>query len=216
MLGIGSCSLPEVLVLANHAADCGYGSVLCPPPFYFRSAPLEGLAAFFQTVLDEARLPVLLYHIPQVTGVPISDELLDALGEHERLAGVKDSSGDVDDLQRLSRRFSNGAYLVGSDRLVTAALAAGGSGSISAAASVAPGLVRQVLRGERDQAHLDSLRGLLEDFGLGPSVKSILRRCGLGDFATRPPLVSLSERREGELWRRFTDLVARERRPRAV
>jgi len=207
MLGVGSCALPEVVTMLAVAADSGYGAVLCPPPFYFRAAPADGLAAFFREVLDASSLPVLLYHIPQVTGVPISEEILDRLEGHERLAGVKDSSDDSAELHRLCTRFRDRAYIVGSDRLVTASLAAGGSGSITAAASVAPGLVTAVQRGNADQSRLDEVRTLLEAYGLGPSVKAILRRSGFGDYATRPPLVGLDAVREVDLWAAFRELV---------
>jgi 4-hydroxy-tetrahydrodipicolinate synthase len=206
MLGVGSCALPEVVAMLGVAADFGYGSVLCPPPFYFRAAPVEGVAEFFRQILDRSSLPVLLYHIPKVTGVPISDELLDLIGPHERLAGVKDSSGDRAELVRLTDRFSDGAYFVGNDHLLRACVEAGGSGSITAAASVAPSLVRAVQVGEVEQGVLDEVRDLLEDYGLGPSVKAILRRRGFGDFATRPPLRGLDTERTDELWERFRRL----------
>jgi 4-hydroxy-tetrahydrodipicolinate synthase len=207
MLCTGSCALPEVLEMLEVAAGCGYGSVLCPPPFYFRAAPLRGLADFFLEVLERSKLPVLLYHIPQVNGVPISDELLELIGEHPRLAGVKDSSESESERLRLSRRFAGRAYLVGTDRLVEANRRAGGAGSISAAASVAPGLVAAVQRGEAEQPELDRVRALLEKYGLGPSVKAILRRSGLGDYATRPPLLGLDPARADSLWEAYCALV---------
>jgi 4-hydroxy-tetrahydrodipicolinate synthase len=213
ILGVGSCALPEALEMVDLASSSGFGSVLCPPPFYFRAASTDGLAAFFRAVLDRSDLPVLLYHIPKVTGIPISDEILDFLGDHPNLAGVKDSSGDPDELGRLCERFLNGTYLVGNDRLVTSCLDAGGKGSISAAANVAPSLVCAVQRGEAAQVDLDRVRGLLERFGLGPSVKAILRRGGLGDFATRPPLVGLDENRESDLWQAYCELIPEEQRP---
>jgi len=213
ILGVGSCSLPEVLVMVDLAASLGYRAVLCPPPFYFRSAPARGIAAFFLEVLERASLPVLLYHIPQVTGVAISDEVLDLLGGHESLNGVKDSTGDPDDLLRLTQRFAAGCYLVGNDRLVTACVEAGGSGSISAAASVAPALVCAVQRGEAQQSDLDRVRSLLEEYGLGPSVKYLLRRFGFGDFSTRPPLVGLDDARAPALWDAYCELTSADRRP---
>ena len=213
MLGVGSCALPDVITMLGVAADCGYGAVLCPPPFYFRAAPTGGLAAFFREVLDASSVPVLLYHIPQMTGVPIAEEILDRLEGHERLAGVKDSSGDRDELHRLCTRFHDRAYIVGSDRLVTACLKAGGGGSITAAASVNPRLVRAVFRGAAPQDQLDALRRLLENYGLGPSVKAILRRAGLGEYATRPPLLGLDPSREEALWKAYCRLVPEEHRP---
>lgn len=214
ILGVGSCALPDALTMVDLAASLGYDAVLCPPPFYFRSAPTAGVAAFFLEILERSSLPVLLYHIPQVTGVPISDRVLDFIEGHPNLEGVKDSSGDPEELVRLSRRFTKGSYLVGNDRLLTACLVAGGTGSISAAASVAPALVAAVQRGEAEQAALDRVRALLEEYGLGPSVKAILRHCGLGDYVTRPPLVGLEPEREAPLWEAYCELIPQDRRPR--
>jgi 4-hydroxy-tetrahydrodipicolinate synthase len=213
VLGVGSCALPEVLAMVDLAPSLGYKAVLCPPPFYFRSAPAIGITAFFLEVLERSSLPVLLYHIPKVTGVAISDEVLDLLGRHVNLAGVKDSTGDSDELRRLTDRFSSGCYLVGNDRLVTACIEAGGSGSISAAASVAPALVCGVQRGEAAQASLDRVRALLEDYGLGPAVKILLRSFGFGEFATRAPLIALDDARASSLWDAFCGLVPANRRP---
>lgn len=213
ILGVGSCALPEVLSMVDLASSLSYRAVLCPPPFYFRSASASGIAAFFLEILERSRLPVLLYHIPQVTGVAISDEVLDLIGDHRKLAGVKDSTGDPDELQRLTRRFENGCYLVGNDRLVTACIEAGGDGSISAAASVVPALVCEVQRGDAAQADLVRVRALLEEYGLGPSVKSLLRRFGFGDFATRPPLAGLDDARAPALWDAYCELIPADRRP---
>jgi len=213
ILGVGSCALPEVLAMVGLASSLDYRAVLCPPPFYFRSAPATGIAAFFLEILDRASLPVLLYHIPQVTGVAISDEVLDLLGGHPSLAGVKDSTGDPAELRRLTVRFADGCYMVGNDRLVTACVEAGGNGSISAAASVAPALVCAVQRGEAEQSDLDRVRSLLEEYGLGPSVKYLLRHFGFGDFATRPPLAGLDDARTPKLWDAYCQLIPADRRP---
>ena len=213
ILGVGSCALPEVLTMVDLASSLGYRAVLCPPPFYFRSAPATGIAAFFLEILERSSLLVLLYHIPQVTGVAISNEVLDLLGGHEDLIGVKDSTGDPDELRRLTDRFADGCSLVGNDRLVTACVEAGGSGSISAAASVAPALVCAVQRGEAELADLDRVRALLEEYGLGPSVKNLLRRFGFGEFATRPPLVGLDDARAPILWDAYCELIPADRRP---
>jgi 4-hydroxy-tetrahydrodipicolinate synthase len=207
LLGVGSCALGDVIELIDAAEEHGFAAVLCPPPFYFRAAPVEGLAEFFRRVLDRSPLPVLLYHIPQVTGVPISDSLLDGIGAHSRLAGVKDSSGKPEDLVRLSERFRDGAYYVGSDRLVTRCLEAGGAGSITAAASVVPDLVASISRHPERQPDLDDVRRLLEEYGLGPAVKAILRRKGFGAFAARPPLIGLDSERERALMQRFRALA---------
>ncbi|MBX3475819.1 MAG: dihydrodipicolinate synthase family protein [Planctomycetes bacterium] len=193
LLNVGANALPEVLALAATGAECGYAGLLCPPPCYFRNASVAGLAAFFRALLDCAKAPVLLYHIPQVTGIAISDELLAAIGAHPNLAGVKDSSGEEPELRRLSAHFAQGAYLVGNDKLIAPALAAGGKGSITACASVIPDLVKSIERKPDNQVKLNSVRNMIEKFGLMPAVKAILRRKGFGHYGTRPPMVGLPE-----------------------
>jgi dihydrodipicolinate synthase/N-acetylneuraminate lyase len=97
--------------------------------------------------------------------------------------------------------------MVGHDRLLSAALAAGASGSITAAASVVPELVAATARDPGRQPELDVVRELLESFGLGPAVKAILRDRGLGAYRTRPPLLDLDDDRRTELLGRFALLV---------
>jgi 4-hydroxy-tetrahydrodipicolinate synthase len=194
LLGVGSCALAEVLTMLEVAARHGFAGALCPPPFYFRRPPAAGLAAFFEAVLEAARVPVLLYHIPQVTGVPIDDGLLDridGMDRHGALGGVKDSSGVPDELARLSRRFCDRSYIVGNDTLISSCRQAGGTGSITAVASIAPGLVQQAWTDPEAQARLDRVRRIIESYGLGPAVKAVLRHRGLGEYGTRPPLAGL-------------------------
>jgi 4-hydroxy-tetrahydrodipicolinate synthase len=207
LLGVGSCALPDVLRMVDAAADLGYIGILVPPPFYFRNAPREGIAKFIHSVVEHARLPALLYHIPQLTGIAFDDDLMRLIGRPDGLVGVKDSSGAHDDMRRLIDWFDGGSYLVGTDRLVSESLRHGGSGSISAAASVVPGLVMAVSGDDRLQPQLDRVRTLLESFGLGAAVKAILARRGLGDYASRPPLASLSPDRAADLFREW-DLLS--------
>lgn len=209
ILGVGSCALGDVLEMVEEAARTGYQAVLCPPPFYYRAPAVGGLAEFFTRVLEAAPIPVLLYHIPQITGVPIDDALLDLVGDHDRMAGVKDSSGDPAEMDRLIRRLGRRSYLVGSDRLVHACRQAGGSGSITAAASVAPKVVAGAAASGPAQQLLSQLRDLLEEYGLGAAVKALLRQMKFGSYGSRPPLVGLDGDavRSAELERRFEALM---------
>jgi 4-hydroxy-tetrahydrodipicolinate synthase len=208
ILGVGSCAIGEVVEMVGEAARLGYDAVLCPPPFYFRKPSTRGLVEFYGRVLDASQVPVLAYHIPHFTGIPIDDELLDMIGGHPRLAGVKDSTGDPSELRRLVGRCAGRSYLVGSDRLVLAARQAGGSGSITAAASVVPALVVEAGRSSPGQEALARVRGLLEEFGLQAAVKALLRHRGFGHYGSRPPLVGLEDdpERTAELIRRFEEL----------
>lgn len=199
ILNVGTCALGEALELATAAAVAGYVGLLCPPPFYFRQAPREGLGRFLRSVLDATDLPVLLYHIPQATGVPLSDDLLDDLKGHPRLAGVKDSSGQPAEMERLLPRFATRSYLTGHDRLLSASLSRGGAGSITAGAGVVPSLVAAVSLDATLQPRLDVARAVLERHGLVPAAKALLRHWGFGEYRCRPPLVDLAPEAEALL-----------------
>jgi dihydrodipicolinate synthase/N-acetylneuraminate lyase len=192
ILNVGSCALPEAIAAAEHAADLGYDAILCPPPFYYRSAPASGQTTFFRRLLDASPLPLVLYHIPAATGVAIDDRLLRSLADHPRLAGVKDSSGDPDECARFAAALGQDrALFVGNDHLVRTARDLGGAGSITACASVAPDLVAEALDDDGAFARLVALRELLEFLGLIPAVKAVLAARGLGGDHPRPPLQPL-------------------------
>src|SRR5690606_3496824 len=119
---------------------------------------------------------------------------------HENLVGIKDSTGDESEMARLLPTFKDGSYLVGHDKLIAKALAGGGKGSISACASVVPDLVARIKTKPDQQPKLNSVRGMLEKFGLMPAVKAILNKKGFGDYATRPPMTGLDPAKAEQLF----------------
>ena len=101
-------------------------------------------------------------------------------------------------MARLLPRFQS--YLAGNDKLVAKCLAEGGTGSITACANVVPDLVARIKAKPDQQAKLNSVRGMLEKFGLMPAVKAILRKKSFGEYVTRPPLVGLEETKAEQLF----------------
>lgn len=93
---VGTSNLPETLELLNHAAAKGADAAPGIPPFYFKNPKLEGLVNYYSQVLEAARIPAYLYHIPAASGVPITSELLRSVERYPRLAGIKDSSGNAE------------------------------------------------------------------------------------------------------------------------
>jgi 4-hydroxy-tetrahydrodipicolinate synthase len=138
LLGTGTPSLDETIQLTRAAFDLGADGVVVLPPYYFRKAGDDGLFAWFSQVLRRAVPPdgaLLGYHIPSLTGVPLSLDLLARLKDAypDRFAGIKDSSTDADHARSLGRRF--GADLTvfsGTDSLFSLALENGASGCITA------------------------------------------------------------------------------------
>ncbi len=211
--GVGTPSLAESIDLIRHAFAAGADSVLVLPPYYWRSVGTEGLLRYFRTLCDQALMPgqkIMLYHIPQISGVPISLELLDGLMQThaECILGLKDSTGHANSLTQFVRRYPTLQVFVGSDRLVGFAYQIGAAGSITACANLVPSAIQRIRyqaeRGEdfqEEQEQLNTLIELLHEYGpLQASIKVLLTRLAHVPLTfVRPPLVNLTPHQRAEL-----------------
>jgi 4-hydroxy-tetrahydrodipicolinate synthase len=204
--GTGAAALPDAITLTRHAFSCGADAVLVMPPFYYKRQSPSGIIAWYRRLIDaavpaEGRL--LLYHIPQLTAVPITIEIIEALiaSHGEVIHGIKDSTGDEQQGRLMRSQLTGLRYFVGNDLLVAAACADGASGSITAAANVAPDLVASVQRAARvGQAEspaadrLCALRALLDRFPLQAATKAALELlANLPSTTVRPPQSELDQ-----------------------
>jgi 4-hydroxy-tetrahydrodipicolinate synthase len=210
--GTGAAALPDAIVLTRHAFSVGVDTVLVMPPFYYPHPPDPGVVAWYRRLFDAAVPPggrVLLYHIPQTTRVPISDQLIRALltSHGEIVYGIKDSTGDPRQGAQLRQMFPELAYFAGNDHRVVEACQDGAAGSITACANVLPGLVaaaQRAARGEGDpslaQTRLSAVRSALDAFPLQPATKAALVEiAGLRATAVRPPQIELAPAQRAEL-----------------
>lgn len=94
--GTGAESTVETIKRCKRAAQLGYDAALVKTPYYYKPAyKPEVLVAHFRQVADESPIPVLLYSVPQFTGVALEPPEIVALAEHPNIIGIKDSSGNV-------------------------------------------------------------------------------------------------------------------------
>ena len=149
MVGTGCAALPDTVRLTRHAVDRGALGILMLPPFYYKGASDEALAASYDRVIDGVGTEdfrLVLYHIPGVSGVPITPELVDLVAERhpKTLAGIKDSTGDWEHSKMLIERFRDLAVFPGAENLVAAGLEVGGAGCISAGCNVNASAIRNL------------------------------------------------------------------------
>lgn len=200
LAGTGSCSVADAVELTRHACSCGADALLVIPPFFIKGPSLPGLVGYYRAVLDAATRPVLLYHIPQYTAVPIADELVDQLAGHPMLAGIKDSAGDREATLARIARFPDLAILAGADHLVADVLAAGGAGCISGTSNPVPHLPAEIARCHRagldtsvPQALFAAAQQLFVRHGFVPSCKALLREAGYEGMHVRAPQLDLPD-----------------------
>jgi 4-hydroxy-tetrahydrodipicolinate synthase len=219
--GTGLCSVPETIELTRHARDLGVGTVLLLPPFYYPSPSEDGLVTHYSRVIDGCRdsaLRVMLYHIPQMSGVPITPSLIARLEQRFPgvVIGVKDSSGDLDHMLALVAGFPGLAVFAGADHLTGPLLRGGGAGCITATSNLIAPMLADLYRrmGEPAAAtraleeRIGRIRGLFQRWPQIPALKAAhAMRSGHADWAqVRPPWMPLSSDERAALTAAMSDL----------
>ena len=149
MVGTGCCAITDSVRLTRHALAHGCTRTLVLPPFYYKGVSDQGLFRSYAALIDQVAsddLRVYLYHIPGVSGVPITQGLIDLLLARYAgtVAGIKDSSGDWANTAALLKGFPSLDVFPGSEVFLLDGLRAGGCGCITATANVNPAGVRAV------------------------------------------------------------------------
>lgn len=203
-------------------ADRGGTGVLAAPPSYYPLAAAEQ-EAYFSRVADAAALPLVLYNIPRFTKVRIAPAAAAALAAHPRVAGLKDSSGDLgygtELLDAVSAAGLAGEFsvLTGIDSLLVAYLLAGARGTICASANVVPELVRGVYDAVREgklddalrqEARLRAVNAACGAGALPAAFKAAVAAAGIGSPWLVPPRRALTEAETATLLDRLTALGA--------
>jgi 4-hydroxy-tetrahydrodipicolinate synthase len=221
--GTGLTNLPETADLTRRVTDMGCAGAMILPPFYFKGVSDSGLYDYFARLIEQVgrdTLAIYLYHIPQVSGVGLSPELVARLKRAfpEQIVGIKDSSGDWENTKAL---FEIDGLIVypGSELPLFEALELDGPGCITATANVNTRGIANVVQlhreGKTDQARhafdaVHKLRMIVQEYAPIPAQKRLLAlRSGDHRWANvRPPLEPLSEERGRELADRLRREVA--------
>ncbi|HYY98422.1 MAG TPA: dihydrodipicolinate synthase family protein [Pyrinomonadaceae bacterium] len=215
VVGVGEQGTRGTVEECRRAAARGADAVLVLTPHFYKGAMTQGaLASHFEAVADSSPAPVILYNIPQNTGVALAPETVARLSAHRNVAGIKDSSGDVANFVEMIRlvgeRAEEFALLTGHAGVFQASLAAGAVGGILAAGCVMPRLCVEIYEaaragdGERARELQRRLapvaRAVTVRFGIG-GLKYALDLLGFEGGAVRAPLASPDEEARREIAR---------------
>ncbi|MCZ6863218.1 MAG: dihydrodipicolinate synthase family protein [Alphaproteobacteria bacterium] len=215
--GTGSCALADAVRVSKFATEKGFAGVLTLPPFYYKDPTQDGLFAFFSELIErvgDPRLRLFLYHIPNMSTVPIEPSLISRLVKAYpgTIAGLKDSSGDWANTATLIREFPNLAIYSGSERFLSDNLDHGGAGCISATTNVTCGLAAAVFAARNTpnakllQKELTEVRLTFERFPVVAALKVLKARTS-GDDAwlnILPPLEPVCSDESQDLLTRLT------------
>jgi len=140
LAGAGAESTAETIERTKRAAELGYDAALVKTPYYYKNAyKPDVLIAHYRRVADESPIPVMLYSIPQFTGIALAAAEVAALATHPNIIGIKDSSGNVLGIgEIIGATPLEFQVLVGSAATVYPSLAIGSRGAILALACALP------------------------------------------------------------------------------
>ena len=205
--GTGAESTAETIVRTKRAAELGYQFALVKTPYYYKPVYRpETYLRHYQAVADASPIPVLLYSVPQFTGVSLETPEILKLASHPNIIGIKDSSGNI---QRVGEVVAGApadfTVLTGGGAVIYPALVVGGRGAILALAAALPEKCAEVYElveaGRHDEARrlqhalVVASKRIVGENGI-PGVKFAMDLRGYQGGLPRLPLLPISEEKK--------------------
>nr|WP_319515492.1 dihydrodipicolinate synthase family protein [uncultured Cohaesibacter sp.] len=133
--GVMTSSLDDAVSMYVEAHKLGCRAALIIPPFYYRSAGVEGVADYYEALVKKAGNPgldIVLYNFPHFSGIPFSVEQVKAVQKRigSLVVGIKDSTGNLPGGLELIKAFPELSIFTGSDAILRDMVDAGGAGMI--------------------------------------------------------------------------------------
>jgi 4-hydroxy-tetrahydrodipicolinate synthase len=200
----GAATTPDTIALTRHARACGADAATVVTPYYFRLSDAALIAHYCAVAESVPGFPIFLYNIPHNTGNNLAPAVVAEIARRcPNVVGIKDSSGNLAQLAEyrgeVPRRFYT---LVGSDRLILAALAGGADGAVAGNANAVPEpfvelfdamAAGDLTRARRAQARITAVARILGDGGDLSLFKGVLKWRGLNVGPVRRPLPTAAD-----------------------
>lgn len=186
MPGTGLTALPDTLALSRHAVEAGCAAVMVLPSFFYGAVGDEGQARYFSELIEgigDNRTRIILYSIPQNSGVPVTPALTARLNAAfpDTVVAYKDSSGDWENTAAVIEAAPAVSVFPGSESFLTQGLAAGAAGCISATVNLNAAAIRAVFDGvtagrdmSAEDAAIKGFRATVQRAGLIGGMKALL------------------------------------------
>jgi 4-hydroxy-2-oxoglutarate aldolase len=196
----------------NAMADQGIDAALVRPPSYYKSKmSREALKKHYLTLADKSRVPLIIYNIPQNTGISLESRLIIELSTHPNIVGLKESAGNLSFLGEVIPQLPAGfSYLLGSGNVMLPGFVMGASGAILAVANAAPDICLRIYRlfqgnkieaaAKLQQDLIPLNKAIMETYGI-PGLKYCLDAQGFYGGPCRLPLLPINAKGKTELRR---------------
>lgn len=197
----GTIRTGDVIELSTHAKDTGVAAVSMIPPYYYNFRQ-EEIISYYEDVMRAVEIPVIIYNIPAFTGIAFTRENSDNLLAHPRLAGVKHTSMNLYDLERMKAAYPEKVYFNGYDEIFLSGLAAGATSAIGTTVNLFPELFKEIrtlyLAGNMEHAAklqhtINTVIEVFVNVGIFNAVKYVFTLQGIDCGSCRRPFLPLSD-----------------------
>lgn len=165
MPGVGQCSVRDTVKFTKKCADFKVRAVLVLPAFFYKGVSNEGVIEYYKRIVNEVgdnNLHYVLYHIPQISGVHISLDIIEKLIKlyPDNIVGIKDSSGNLDNMLKITKYFNNFSLFSGSDSLALKVCKRGGAGAITATSNISARLLSYIVNNFKQESSIANFQEL--------------------------------------------------------
>lgn len=161
--GTGQCSVSDTVRFTKKCVELKVKAVLVLPAFFYKGVSEEGVVEYYKRVVEEVgdnNLHYILYHIPQISGVSISFNVIEKLIKlyPNNIVGMKDSSGDLDNMLKIIKYFNNFSLFSGSDSHALKVCKRGGAGAITATSNISSRLLCYIVNNYKEESSIENFQ----------------------------------------------------------
>jgi N-acetylneuraminate lyase len=197
---IGAFSTEQGIELARHADRLGVSAISSVPPFYFKFT-VDEYYAYYCDILREVSIPMIIYNIPAMSGITFSSNNLRKFLNNDRIIGLKHTSYDLFQMQRLIQEFPTKSIFIGHDEIYLSALSSGVKAAIGSTFNFMAEKYIAIEKHFRDgnleqalkiQGEVNQIIEVLVEIGVFKGVKAALEILGISCGQCRKPFQPLS------------------------
>lgn len=194
---VAACATDDAISFARDAAELGADAISSVPPIFFRVG-LEGVRRYYTAIAKATDLPLIVYHIPALSGVALSLEEAGELFDVPNVCGIKFSDYNLFLLRNIREHYPNATVFSGNDEIFLAALSMGAHGSIGLTLNFMPevyvGIFQAFEKGDIAEAQrlqfyaTRVVEAIVRHNSIG-ACKAVLKMIGMDCGSTRGPVV---------------------------
>ena len=205
---IGTVATKDVVELAKHALNAGADAVSMIPPYYYNFSMDEIVDYYLDVVNEVPDIPVIVYNIPQFTGVSFNRDNAGRLLENDHVIGIKHTSTDLFGLERMKNDFPDKVYLNGFDEIFLSGLVAGANAAIGTTVNLYPKTFRRLMdlyeenrieEAQKVQSLINHRVKEMVSVGIFSAVKYMFMKQGIDCGTCRRPFAKLNDQQKARL-----------------